>query len=54
MSASGRALPWAVATREDDHLVGTATLFSVNPEQGRGEIGYSLAQASQGRGLPRV
>lgn len=50
-ATSGRAMPWAVATREDDRLVGTATLFSVNPEQGRGEIGYSLAQASQGRGL---
>lgn len=50
-AASGLAMPWAVATREDDCLVGTTTLFSVNGEQGRAEIGYSLAQASQGRGL---
>jgi RimJ/RimL family protein N-acetyltransferase len=49
--AEGRVLPWAVALRDDDLLVGTTTLFSLNPEQRRAEVGYSLSPAEQGRGL---
>jgi RimJ/RimL family protein N-acetyltransferase len=48
--ASGRTLPWAVAARGDDRLVGTATLFSLHPEQGRAELGCSLRPELQGQG----
>ena len=53
MAAGSSVLPWAIATRADDVLVGTVTLFSVNIEQGRAETGYSLHPDFQGRGLAR-
>jgi ribosomal-protein-alanine N-acetyltransferase len=49
-AAQGIAFPWALADA-DDRFIGTATLHSLNQEQGRAEIGYSLATAWQGRGL---
>ena len=49
--AEGRVLPWAVADGDSDELVGTTTLYALNPEQRRSEIGYSLSPACQGRGL---
>jgi RimJ/RimL family protein N-acetyltransferase len=42
MDAGSSVLPWAIATRADDCLVGTVTLFSLSLEQGRAEAGYSL------------
>jgi RimJ/RimL family protein N-acetyltransferase len=48
---SGRTLPWAVARREDDRVVGTGTLFALAPDQGRAEIGFSLLPALQGQGI---
>ena len=50
-TGAGQVLAWAVAQREDDLLVGTATLHSWHRDQGRAEIGYSLSPAHQGRGL---
>ncbi len=50
-AAQGIALPWAMADAGTDALVGTATLHSVQREQGRAELGYSLSPACQGRGL---
>ena len=47
---AGRTLPWAVARREDDRVVGTATLFFLYPEQGRAELGFSLRPELQGQG----
>lgn len=44
-------LPWAMATREDDALIGTATLFNINPVHRRAEIGYALGSAHWGKGL---
>jgi RimJ/RimL family protein N-acetyltransferase len=49
--AEGRVLPWAVASRGDDRLVGTTTLFAVDAVQGRAEIGYSLDPRLHGQGL---
>jgi len=46
----GRVMPWAIAAREDDRLVGTTTLFALDPLQGRAEIGYSLDPKLQGMG----
>ncbi|HOV58246.1 MAG TPA: GNAT family protein [Rhodanobacteraceae bacterium] len=42
--------PWAIARLEDDGLVGTASLFEIAREHGRGMIGYAVAPAWQGRG----
>lgn len=53
VAAGSSVLPWAIATRADDCLVGTVTLFSLSLEQGRAEIGYSLHPEAQGRGLAR-
>ena len=47
----GRVLPWALATRADDRLVGTVTLFALDPVQGRAEVGYSLDPKLQGQGM---
>ena len=48
---AGELMPWAVARREDDLLVGTATLHSWHQAQCRAELGYSLSPAQQGRGI---
>jgi RimJ/RimL family protein N-acetyltransferase len=50
-TGAGQVLAWAMALREDDLLVGTATLHSWHRDQGRAEIGYSLSPSHQGRGL---
>ena len=50
-ASDGLALPWAIADAADDVLIGTATLHSLRPDQGRAEIGYALATERQGRGL---
>lgn len=46
-------LPWAMATREDDALVGTVTLFNINHVHRRAEIGYSLSSVHWGKGFAR-
>jgi RimJ/RimL family protein N-acetyltransferase len=50
-TATGAVHAWAIADRGDDALIGTATLHSLQREQGRAEIGYSLVPERQGRGL---
>ena len=44
-------LPWAVADRTTDRMIGTGTLFAINYDQQRAEIGYSLQRAHWGQGL---
>ena len=46
-------LPWAIADRATDAMIGTATIFAWNREQRRAEIGYSLHRARWGQGLAR-
>lgn len=48
---AGRMLCWAIAGCDGDRLVGATTLFAINREQGRAEIGYSLRASHWGRGL---
>lgn len=48
-----RLLCWAMAKRDDDRLIGGVTLFAIQSEQGRAEIGYSLGSAHWGQGLAR-
>ena len=50
---SPSSLPWGIADRGSDRLIGTATIFGLHREQGRAEIGYSLQRAQWGKGLAR-
>lgn len=49
-----RMLCWAIAERgaerDSDRLIGTATVFAINREQGRAEIGYGLRASHWGLG----
>jgi RimJ/RimL family protein N-acetyltransferase len=42
---------WVIADRTSDRMIGNAALFSLDRGQQRGEVGYSLMPAWQGRGL---
>lgn len=42
---------WGVARVEDDRVVGTCTLFNLDPRNRRAEIGYALARDCWGQGL---
>lgn len=44
-------MAWAIADAATDRLIGSAALFSINTDQGRTEIGYSLARDWHGKGL---
>jgi [ribosomal protein S5]-alanine N-acetyltransferase len=46
-------LCWAIARRDDDRLLGVATLFAIDRPQGRAEVGYALASAHWGQGYAR-
>ena len=42
---------WGIARRDDDALIGTTTLFNLNPAHRRSEIGYILHPEHWGQGL---
>ena len=42
---------WGIARREDDHVIGTCTLSSVDANQLRAELGYALGHAHWGQGI---
>jgi RimJ/RimL family protein N-acetyltransferase len=42
--------PWAIATNEDDSLIGTVALYELDHAHHRGMIGYSLSTSRQGNG----
>ena len=44
-------LPWAIADRASDDLIGTVTLFKIDCDHRRAEIGYALGSAHWGMGL---
>jgi len=44
-------IPWAIARREDDVLIGSLSLFQIVPEHARGMFGYALQSASWGHGF---
>jgi RimJ/RimL family protein N-acetyltransferase len=46
-------LPWAIADRATDRLIGTATMFNIYRDQQRAEVGYSLQRSQWGQGLAR-
>ncbi|MGH8074598.1 MAG: GNAT family N-acetyltransferase [Lysobacter sp.] len=47
---AGRMLCWVISERYSDRLVGSTTLFAIDREQGRAEIGYALRASHWGRG----
>src|SRR5919106_5421429 len=47
---SNTMLKWGLALRDSDRLIGTATLFNLNLDNGRAEIGYALGRAHWGKG----
>lgn len=49
--ASGGVLPWAIADSASDDLIGTLTLFRIDCDHRRAEIGYALLSARWGQGL---
>jgi [ribosomal protein S5]-alanine N-acetyltransferase len=51
--AAGSAIRWGLARRDDGRLIGTATLFKLEPAHRRAEIGYILERGSWGRGYMR-
>ena len=42
---------WGIARREDDEVIGTSTLFRIDREHRRCELGYILRRDHWGRGL---
>lgn len=47
---SQRLFQWGVTRIEDDRVIGTCTLFAINSEHGRAEIGYALGHEHWGHG----
>jgi len=42
---------WMVTTRDDDGVIGTCTLFRIDPRHRHAEIGYALRSDHWGRGI---
>lgn len=49
--ATRSCIQWGIARREDDVVLGTCTLFRIEPMHRRAEIGFALRRADWGRGL---
>lgn len=47
---SGLMWKWGLALRDTDRLIGTVTLFNLNLDNGRAEIGYAMGSAYWGKG----
>jgi RimJ/RimL family protein N-acetyltransferase len=43
-------LKWGIARRTDDAIIGVATLYNLNLDHGRAELGYILGRAEWGQG----
>ena len=41
---------WGLVLRESNSLIGTATLFNLNLDNGRAELGYAMGSAHWGKG----
>jgi RimJ/RimL family protein N-acetyltransferase len=49
--ADGTLFEWVIVRRDDDLAIGTCTLFHLDRENRRAEIGFTLARACWGQGL---
>jgi RimJ/RimL family protein N-acetyltransferase len=47
---SEKMFKWGVALRDSGSVIGTATLFNLNVDNGRAELGYAMARAYWGKG----
>lgn len=47
---SNTMMKWGLALRESNLVIGTTTLFNLNLDNGRAEIGYAMARAYWGQG----
>ena len=47
---SNTMMKWGLALRESNLVIGTTTLFNLNLDNGRAEIGYAMARAYWGKG----
>ena len=47
---SGRMFKWGIALRDSNTLIGTTTLFNLNLDNGRAELGYAMGHAYWGKG----
>lgn len=47
---SNTMLKWGLALRESNTVIGTTTLFNLNLDNGRAEIGYAMGRAHWGKG----
>lgn len=47
---SERMFKWGLALRDSNTLIGTTTLFNLNLDNGRAEIGYAMGRAHWGKG----
>ena len=43
-------MKWGLALRESNFLIGTTTLFNLNLDNGRAELGYAMGRAYWGKG----
>ncbi len=43
-------MKWGLALRDSDRVIGTATLFNLNLDNGRAEVGYAMGRAHWGKG----
>ena len=49
--ARGESLRWGLELRQDGWMIGTVSLFRLDAQSRRGEIGYALRSQDWGRGL---
>jgi RimJ/RimL family protein N-acetyltransferase len=47
---SNTMFKWGLALRDSDRLIGTTTLFNLNLDNGRAEVGYAMGRAHWGKG----
>jgi RimJ/RimL family protein N-acetyltransferase len=47
---NGSMFKWGLALRESNSVIGTTTLFNLNLDNGRAEIGYAMGRAHWGKG----
>jgi RimJ/RimL family protein N-acetyltransferase len=49
--ARGKMMKWGIARRADDFVIGTTTLFNLDRDNGRAELGYALGREHWGNGF---
>jgi ribosomal-protein-alanine N-acetyltransferase len=47
---NGKMFKWGIALRDSNTIIGTTTLFNLNLDNGRAELGYAMGHAYWGKG----